>query len=126
MAHFGVLHLYTPLLLSHRKFTVDKCTTPRSHGLYITYIYIYVAPIIGSAIRKTVYRLYFCISVSDRHQDKKSSRYRYMYVFRNTCSCAPNDVYKCIELYFPVLQCCYYCFGVLSAVVVAILPLKTS
>ena len=24
MAHFGVLHLYTPLLLSHRKFTVDK------------------------------------------------------------------------------------------------------
>ena len=37
MAHFGVLHLYTPLLISHRKFTVDKCNTPRSHGLYITY-----------------------------------------------------------------------------------------
>ena len=37
MAHFGVSHLYTPLLLSHRKFTVDKCNTPRSHGLYITY-----------------------------------------------------------------------------------------
>ena len=126
MAHFGVLHLYTPLLLSHRKFTVDKCNTLRSHGLFITYIYIYIYICCTNnriGYQKTVYRLYFCISVSDRHQDEKSSRYRYMYAFRNTCSCAPNDVYKCIELYFPVLQCCYYCFGVLSAVVVAILPL---
>ena len=46
-----------------------------------------------------------------------------MYALRNTSSCAPNNVYKCIELHFPALQCCYYCFIVLSAVVVAILLL---
>ena len=43
-----------------------------------------------------------------------------MYIFGNTCSYASNDVYKCIELHF---QYCYYYFCVLSAVVVAMLPL---
>ena len=35
-----------------------------------------------------------------------------------------HDVCKYIELHFPSLQCCYYCFSVLSAVVIAILLYK--
>ena len=63
-----------------------------------------VPPIIRSVIIITIHQLcFFCISVSDWHQDEKSSRYRYMNLFRNTCSCAPNNVYKCNELHFPVL-----------------------
>ena len=34
-----------------------------------------------------------------------------------------RDVYKCIKLHFPALQCCYYCFSILSAVVIVILLL---
>ena len=49
-----------------------------------------------------------------------------IYVFKNTCSCAPNDVYKCIGFKFPLLQRCYYCFSVLSAAVATILPLSGS
>ena len=36
-----------------------------------------VAPIIGSVIGKAMYRLFFCISVSDQRHDEKSNRYGY-------------------------------------------------
>ena len=40
MAHFGVLHLYTPLLLSHQKFTVDKLPLTSESGVYISAIHL--------------------------------------------------------------------------------------
>ena len=41
-----------------------------------------------------------------------------MYLYRNVCSHAPNDTYKCIELHSVALQCCYYCLNVLSAILI--------
>ena len=51
---------------------------------------------------------FFFINFS--HHDRKSSRYEYMHLFRlrGTCSCAPNDVYKCIDssITYTVSYCC--------------------
>ena len=50
--------------------------------------------------------------------EKAADRDSYMYLEIHT-----HDVYKCIELHFPALQCYYYYFSVLSAVAIAILLL---
>jgi len=49
-----------------------------------------------SVIRKTIYQLYFCIWISDRHHDnRKSSRYRHHMMFTDVSF---------------ELKCCYYYF----------------
>jgi len=42
-----------------------------------------VAPVIGLVFGKAIYWLHFCISVSGRYHDRKSSRYRYAHLVRN-------------------------------------------
>ena len=63
---------------------IDVWTSYKCFVIYLKYCilqvlgeYISVAPIIGSVIGKAMYRLFFCISVSDRRHDEKSSRYGY-------------------------------------------------
>ena len=58
---------------------------------------ISVAPIIGSVIGKTIYWLCFLYTTMMK---KAADTDTYMYIFRNTSSCAPNNVYKCIKLHF--------------------------
>ena len=43
-----------------------------------------------------MYQLHFCILVLDRKRQQ-------IQIFKNLCSCALSDVYKCIELHSSVL-----------------------
>ena len=49
-----------------------------------------VAPVIRSAIGKTIYRLPFWIGLIT--MTEKAAKYRYVYLFRNKCSHTPNNV----------------------------------
>ena len=79
-----------------------------------------VAQIVGSVIGKTIYRLQFCISVSDRYHNRESNRYMYLFKIH---AHVHQVVYKCILLYSFGLQCCYCCLIVQSTIVVALLSL---
>jgi len=46
-----------------------------------------------------------------------------MYLVRNTCLRATNDVYKCADLHSSSLECCYYYLKGLLVIVLALLGL---
>ena len=86
------------------------------------YHYCSVAQIIRSVIRKTIYWPYFCISVLDQHHDRKSSRYRYTYLFKIHAH-VHQMMFTNAELHSSKSRCCYYCLNVLFAIFVALLSM---
>ena len=70
---------------------------------------------IGLVMGKTIY---FCRSVLDQHDKKQQIQIYYVFIlntYKNTCSCALSDSYRCIELHSSLLllllkyTISYYC-----------------
>ena len=84
-----------------------------------------VAPVIRSAIGKSINRLYFAYWYQIGVMSEKAANTG-LHIQQEIHACVPSCVFNSTELRFPLLKCCYCCLKGLLAIVIALSRLKTS